>query len=60
MKVKWEVQAAKEDLQEIQEEETHCSLYSIKDQEGERGSCSGGNGENVGRESLEKICSVWL
>ena len=37
VKVKWEVEAAKEVLQEIQGEETCLSRCSLEDQEGERG-----------------------
>ena len=40
-----EIEAVKEVLQEIQEEETHHSLCSIEDQEGEKGACGGGNGK---------------
>lgn len=58
VKVKWEVEAAKEVLQEIQEEETRCSRCSIEDREGKKGTCDCGNGKNVGRGSLEKICSA--
>ena len=34
VQVKWQVEAAKEVLQEIQKEETCCSLCSIENQEG--------------------------
>lgn len=49
VKVKREIEAAKEVLQEIQEEETHCSLCSTEDWQEERRACRGGNGKNVGR-----------
>ena len=62
VKVKQEVEAAKEDLQEIQEEETSRSLCSMEDQEGERRVCGGGgNGkkcwERIIRENL--FCPAW-